>query len=79
MIGVTFQVPDLDFTSSTIPMQFIPQIGNQVFLGDFISEDESKEIIIKNKTPNIDSLVVSHITWMRSAKHKEVYVLIILQ
>lgn len=79
MIGVTFQVPHLDFTSSTIPMQYIPQKGDQVFLGDFISEDESKNILSKNKNPNIDSLVVAHTTWLRGPNHKEVYIIITLQ
>lgn len=78
MIGVTFQVPDLNFTTSTIPMQLIPQIGHQIFLGDFITEEEENKICSENKNPNIDSLIVKNVTWLRSPRHKEIYVLITL-
>lgn len=78
MIGVNFQAPELSFTSGVVPMPMVPRIGDQIFLGDFITEDEESEILSKNERPNIDSLFVRNVTWLRSQKQKEVYVLVVL-
>ncbi len=79
MIGVTFQVPELDFSTRVIPMAFVPRIGDQVFMSDFINEEEEAKIFENNENPEIDGLFVTNVTWFRSPKEKELYVLIILE
>ena len=78
MIGVTFQAPDLKFQTGTIPMPLVPRVGDQIFLSDFITEEDEEKILKTNTNPDIDHLFVNHVTWFRSPKEKEIYVLVIL-
>lgn len=79
MIKAIFQLDSNSFTSKEIILPAVPSVGNQIFLGDFIDEGEERKIFEKGFSQNLDSLIVKHVTWLKSPKDKQVYILITLE
>lgn len=70
---VVFVIEGTD-NSVTIDMPIIPRVGEQVYLSDFI--DEQQNISLTKKGVKLDSEVVNHVCWMKD--EKGIYVSIFL-
>lgn len=70
MIDVIFDVPAINFFTPKVPMPEVPRKGDQIYLNDFISDEDQELIMEKKSGINIDSLFVTHITWYRDDDQK---------
>lgn len=57
-------------TSEEVILPAVPSVGHQIFLSDFITEDEENKIFRKYPNMNINLLIVKHVTWLRKKKLK---------
>ena len=77
MIKARFSVSKVNFTSDDVILPAVPAVGNQIFLGDFITEEQDVKINSNDPTFHPDLSVVKHVTWFKNKD--EVYLLIELE